>query len=151
MTSKTLSQRNRSNRRKGADVERRLAIYLRGWWPDACRAVRNTHPDPGDIDQTSPSLWWSVKDVADERINAWFEELDVKAADRIGLIVTRRRGYADPARWWCWMRTRDLLDVLDVVPGQFGVTSEDRCRLELQTVVRMLVAALDEQRARAAS
>lgn len=149
MTAPTAAQRGRRNRANGAAYEVKLANYLKAWWPDACRAVRSTHPDPGDIDNTSPSLWWSMKNVDAEQLNAWFAEMDDKASDRIGLLVVRRRGYADPGRWWCWMRTRDVFDALDVTASAFGVEPDDRCRLELHAVVRLLVSALNLQAATA--
>jgi hypothetical protein len=136
------SDRGRRNRANGATCERRVASYLRVWWPDACRAVRNTHPDPGDIDNTSPSLWWSVKDCKAELIGAWFAEMDVKAAGRIGLLVVRRNGYADPARWWCWMRLSDLCDSLGVDGPEFHVQHADRVRMELGVAAALVHASL---------
>jgi hypothetical protein len=108
---KTPAQRGRRNRANGAAYEVKTANYLRTWWPDACRAVRNTTPDPGDVDGTSPSLWWSVKNCERELINPWFEEMRVKAAGRIGLLVVRRRGYADPGGWSCWLTLGDFCEI----------------------------------------
>lgn len=134
------SHRGRRNRANGADCERKVARYLQTWWPDACRAVRNTDPDPGDVDCTSPSLWWSVKNCAVERYPAWFAEMQAKAGDRIGLLVVRRRGYASPERWWCWIRMDDLAALVDGGLGEVPGTSDAYVCVELGALVPLLVA-----------
>lgn len=131
------SVRGRSNRARGAAAERRVAAYLRTWWPDANRAVRTTHPDPGDIDGTGPDKWWSVKDCQDERIDAWMAEIAVKAPDRYGLLVIRRRGTADVGRWWCWLTHEHLADLTTVV-YRAHIDSTALVRTELRHVVELL-------------
>ncbi len=135
---KTRSQLGRRNRANGAAYEVKLANYLKTYWPDACRAVRSTTPDPGDVDGTSPSLWWSMKNCEGERIDAWFAEMAEKGAGRIGLLVVRRRGYADPGRWWCWLTVADWLD-LTCAPTDVPVDPQAQIRLELAAVVPLLV------------
>lgn len=135
-----LSRRGRRNRANGHDAERRVARYLRTWWPDACRAVRNTTPDPGDIDATSPGLWWSVKDCQQERMATWLAELDTKAQGRLGLLVVRRRGHAWPAEWWAWLDAGYLVAIAsrrDHTFESFGWP----VRAELRHVVPLLVEA----------
>lgn len=136
------SARGRSNRVKGATGERDVAKWLRPYYPDACRAVRNTDPDPGDIACTSPGLWWSVKNCKVEQINPWMAEMDVKAVGRIGLLIVKRAGCADPGRWWCWMLLGHLLGLRENVPGWAPDSPlNDAVRLELRTVMPLLVAA----------
>lgn len=133
---RTPSQRGRRNRANGAAYEVKLANYLKAFWPDACRAVRNTIPDPGDIDGTSPSLWWSMKNCADERYPLWFAEMTQKATGRIGLLVVRRRGYADPGRWWCWLTLEDFLEIAETsIAGSFGADGAAQVRMELGAVI----------------
>lgn len=137
----TASQRGRRNRANGAAYEVKTANYLKAWWPDACRAVRSSHPDPGDVDNTSPSFWWSVKNCQVEQYNAWFREMDDKAAGRIALLVVRRRGYADPGRWWCWLTLHDLTVLLGSAPPlAFEADDDARVCVELATVVPLLRA-----------
>ncbi len=137
---RTASQIGRRNRANGAAAERQVARYLTTWWPDACRAVRNTTPDPGDVDCTSPSLWWSVKNCEQERLAAWMDELVAKQQGRIGLLVVRRRGVADPGRWWCWLTLRDLgvlLDASATLPVEAWFAP---VRMELRDVIPLLLA-----------
>jgi hypothetical protein len=152
MTPATATNRGRSNRRKGHDSERGLARWLRGnGFSGAERAVRAGYratdghigADPGDITGT-PGLVWSVKDCATERIPAWFDELEhmrhTAAAD-IGLLVVKRRGYADPGRWWCWMWLGDvaalLVDPRGSVPRDVAWTLAP-ARMELADVICLL-------------
>lgn len=133
------STRGRRNRANGANTERRVATYLRTWWPDACRAVRNTQPDPGDIAGTAPDLWWSVKDCQVERISTWLDEVAVKAPPAVGLLVVRRRGHADPGAWWCWLHLSDLAYLLKR-PGHVDCATSP-VRMELGDVIDLCQAA----------
>lgn len=137
---RTASHIGRRNRANGAAAERQVARYLTAWWKDACRAVRNTTPDPGDVDCTSPSLWWSVKNCEQERLTAWMEELIAKRQGRIGLLVVRRRGHASPGRWWCWLTFRDLGVLLDASATVQAAAPRAPVRMELRDVVPLLVA-----------
>jgi hypothetical protein len=135
------STRGRRNRANGAAYERRVANYVKPWWPDAVRAVRNTTPDPGDVDGTNAGLWWSVKNCQTEQMSAWQAEVDAKAGGRIGLLVVRRRGYADPGRWWCWLHLGDLAELIGRGPADDLAERGAWVRLELAAVVGLLVAA----------
>jgi hypothetical protein len=145
------SARGRSNRVKGATAERDLAKWLRPWYPDARRAVFNgwtsngmSAADPGDIDGTSPDIWWSVKDCQQQQVDKWMSEMSIKAAGRIGLLVSKRRGRASPGSWWCWLRLSDLW--LLTLPEDWKEAaappngSAPVC-MELQHVMPLLVAA----------
>lgn len=133
------STRGRANRLKGAKAERDVAIWLRPWYPDACRAIRNTYPDPGDLDCTSPGVFWSVKDCKIEQINAWMEELDHKADGRIGLLVVKRRGHASPGEWWCYLALEHLSSLLGGVDSEHLAYQGAPVRMELRYVMPLLV------------
>lgn len=112
------------SRSKGAQAERDLVKYLRTvGFGGAERAVRTGYrtvsrvaADPGDVTGT-PGIIWSCKDVATTKANkpsvfeGWLAELDTMDgfSSDVRLLVHKRFGYADPARWWCWMRLRTLL------------------------------------------
>lgn len=140
------SARGRMSRRKGATGEQQVARWLRPFYPDACRAVRNTYPDPGDIDCTSPGLFWSVKNTQAEQINPWLAELGEKCGGRIGLLVVKRKGHASPGEWWCWLRAADLRSLMvgsdlgEFVLPELQVGSAP-VRMELQHVLPLLVGA----------
>lgn len=140
MTAVDASTRGRRNRVNGAFAEREVARWLRPWWPDACRAVRSTYPDPGDIDCTSPGLWWSVKNVQQERMSAWLAEMAEKKLNRIGLLVVRRRGCADPGRWWLWVTFHDFTELMGAAPpGAYAADDTAPIRVELRHVMPLLV------------
>lgn len=145
MSAVDASTRGRRNRVNGATAEAKVARWLRPWWPDACRAIRATSPDPGDIDCTSPGLWWSVKNRQQERTAAWMAELSSKAgipgAGRVGLLVVRRHGHASPGEWWCWLRVGDLVHLTADVSSLDAERDESPVRMELRHVMPLLVQA----------
>lgn len=117
---RTPSQRGSSNRRKGHTAERDVARWLRVvGYPDAERAVVTggtitgldggivrLRADPGDV--AGVPFIVSVKDCAAEQVDKWMAELDAMRhlngnLSAARLLVHKRRGKADPARWWCWM------------------------------------------------
>jgi len=149
-TAKTRSQLGRANRRKGAVAERDLVKYLRRvGFPGAERAVPTGYrtatrvaADPGDITGTL-GVVWSVKDVATEQIAKWFAELDAMDG-RLGdvrLLVHKRRGHADPGRWWCWLRVGTLVRLLDENLRPDGLGDAVPMRMELGDVIPLLRAA----------
>lgn len=120
---KTPRQRGRANRNRGHQAERDVSRWLRAnGYPHAERAVRagfraadRAAPDPGDITGT-PGILWSVKDCAVEQTAKWFDELDDMSDNaHIGgcltFLVHKRRGHADPGRWWCWQWQSQYLDL----------------------------------------
>lgn len=142
------ARRGRSNRNRGAAAERSVAKWLRAnGFPGAERAVRAAYvgsdrviPDPGDLTGT-PGLVWQVKDCQIERIGLWLTETEQQrgAVDAdYGVLVVRRRGYADPGQWWCWLPLDALLRMgLGGLPTSWSLDSEP-VRLELRAVARML-------------
>lgn len=142
MTAPDASTRGRRNRSNGATAEREVARWLRPWWPDACRAIRATFPDPGDLDCTSPGLWWSVKNVQVEQINPWMAELLEKRGNRIGLLIVRRRGHSDPGKWWAWLTFHDLTELIGAAPpGAYQADDDAPLRMELRHLMPLLVHA----------
>lgn len=134
------SARGRSNRRRGADAERRVAAWLSTHgWPAAVRAVRNTDPDPGDIAETHPALWWSIKDCQVEHVDTWLAEADAKSGSGLAVLVIRRRGHADPADWWAWCRLYWLAALLGAYAPY--LQRADPVRLRLDTLTALLAAA----------
>lgn len=161
------AQRGRANRDRGHRAERDVVRWLRdNGFPSAERAVRTGYrtasrvaADPGDITGTGPVLW-SVKDCARERIDAWMDELDAMSDDSqyggvsVPLLVVKRRGHADPGRWWCWLwqgqyldlyRTwlvrSNLTDPYDNLPLWTPTGTEYPLRMELGHVMPLLLAA----------
>lgn len=155
---KTPSQRGAANRRRGHQAERDLAKWLRAnGFPHAERAVRTgwatkdrASADPGDITGT-PGIVWSVKDVAAENITGWMTELDAMvtgAKADLGLLVHKRRGHADPGRWWCWGEFGDLFILCVAMPyggmpcvGELDAAYHFPTRMELRHVAVLLRAA----------
>lgn len=150
-TTRTASQLGSANRRRGHQAERDLARWLRSHgWPHAERAVRTgyraanrTSADPGDI-TGCPGLVISVKDCAVERIDTWMTEMDAMSASPrdLLLLVQRRRGHADPGRWWCWLRSRTLATILGAPSAGWSDSLRlGALRMELGHVVPLLHAA----------
>jgi hypothetical protein len=145
VTTVDLSARGRANRRKGHTAERDLARWLReNGFPHAERAVRTgfrtadrVTADPGDI-AGIPGVVWSVKDCATERIGPWLAELDAMDGGDYRLLVVKRRGCADPGRWWVYIEANAL-------PGlRWGCGSAALSfpvRAELAPVVALLAQA----------
>jgi hypothetical protein len=149
LTTATASQRGTTNRRRGHQAERDLARWLRSHgYPHAERAVRTgfrasdrVSADPGDIDGI-PGIVISVKDCAAEQTVKWLAELAVMQAGARavhGLLVHKRRGHADPGRWWCWLLLDDVVRL--ATDGHAVATfaaGEHPVRMELGHAVRLL-------------
>lgn len=125
MTTRTASQRGTWSNAKGAKFERRLAVALKPWFPDARRSRDNgfrssnsSSPDTGDVDLGTAEFFVSAKDNADGdtdsacTVGAWFAECQAKAAalGRSGVLIQKRRGYADPLDAWAWVTVTDLVE-----------------------------------------
>lgn len=124
METTTRQALGRSNRRRGHDAERAQARWLRRWWPEAKRKPDNgwqapdgsSFTDCGDIANT-PGVVWQVKAVARmsdgdlEQTMIDAEEQAVAASADYAIVVQRRQGKSDPARWWAWLRIGDLVSL----------------------------------------
>jgi hypothetical protein len=135
------STRGRRNRVKGASCERDVAKWLKPWFPEACRAIRSTYPDPGDIALTAPGLFWSVKNCQVEQVDSWMAELEEKRHGALGLLVVRRKGHASPGEWWCWLRLWELLELAGADGWEPALDLQALVRMELRDVMPLLVAA----------
>lgn len=144
MTDPEASKRSKGNVRRGKTAEQAVARYLREWWPNAVRAVRTASSaaaDPGDIAGV-PGVILSVKDCATAAWPRWWGEVDdMLAADpaALGVIVEKRRGWADPADWWVHLRLTDLVDL--ATGAETGPPGTERARITLATFARLLVDA----------
>lgn len=136
-----------TNRRRGITAERHLVTWLRqNGWPDAERSVvtgykTNTRqrPDGGDITGT-PGIVWSLKDHAVERIAAWWTELEsMQGGPTVRLLVVKRRGTADPGKWWCWLTLAELVDLFPTLdPLSDQITMHGLVRAQLNVVAALL-------------
>lgn len=118
----TASQRGKANTAKGKRTERDLVTWLRAHgWPGAERTIRTGHrvpgrvsADRGDVDGT-PLLAWQVKDVAEReiwQIPNWLAATGCQRAAAgadLGILVVKRRGHADPGRWWAWLTLDEVI------------------------------------------
>ena len=147
---KTRSQLGKMSRNKGAKAERAVVAYLHAaGFGGAERAVRTgyrtstrTAADPGDITGT-PGIVWSIKDSPTERLGAWLDELDAMAAlpGDVRLLVHKRAGKAEPARWWCWMRLTTLAWLAGAGQTMLVRPGSEPARMELGHVIPLLRAA----------
>lgn len=145
------SRRGRASGERGKRAERDLVSWLRGnGFPGAERTVRTGHragnrvrADEGDVTGTGPIVW-SVKDCQVERLAVWRDELlAMGGPEDLRILVHKRRGHADPGRWWAWADAGALADVLNgrlapryAVPG--WSPWEHPVRLELAHLVEAL-------------
>jgi hypothetical protein len=145
------SERGKSNRRKGLDAERAVARYLRTvGFPQAERAVRTGFnaggrkvADPGDI-AGIPGVVIQVKNTAREDIAGWMEEVaeqSFKSDAAMGILVQRRSGKSDPARWWAWLMVSELMDLPRSSGEYMGASATRPVRMELGHLVPLLIAA----------
>lgn len=153
MTTPDASTRGRANRRRGATCERDLARWLRGnGFPHAERAVRTGYrttdrvgADYGDIIGIV-GVVIQVTDRADldqdavlaRRLAETEAQRQAAGAD-LGLLVQKRRGCADPGRWWVWIDGGELSDIAwqEHLNPKFGWP----VRCELRHLVPLLVRA----------
>lgn len=128
-TTKTASERGRSNRRRGQEAQRAVARYLRTvGFPgaDSAPRVRYRRTDNGDqhdpFDITGiPGLVISVKNDASNAISKWLGEVELGCNNLGGdfaLLVVRRKGKAQPAQWWAWYSLPALNRLLTGVGGR---------------------------------
>ncbi len=137
------------SRAKGATAEQRLASFLRDQgepWQDARRAVSagwsnggTAQPDRGDLTGV-PGLCFQVKNTQRAMVDKFLidtwratQAQAVAAGHLVPLLVEKRAGAADPARWWLWMSAADYVAV--VVGRRCFVAAPHLVRVELGDVV----------------
>lgn len=162
---RTRSEIGRSAVALGKETERRLVRdALKPYWPDdpddpveGCGAHRSRDngsaytPDTGDIAGTDPRLFWSVKAVRDTYpalYTEWMIEMREKAGpSRIGVLVERRWGSADPRSWWAWLWADDHYRLMTRIAddGWRAPVPEQahnwRVRLQVCELLELLAAA----------
>ena len=90
-----------ANRRRGADAERAVVAWLRdNGYKDARRYLAGDGRQPGDIDGV-PGLCIEVKDVAASSWPTWCRQAEAEAGGRAWVVVRRKRGTPDVAKWPC--------------------------------------------------
>ena len=125
MADRSRAEIGKANSRRGKQVERDVVKWLRvNGFPHAERAVRTGYsngdaygPDLGDITGT-PGLVWQVTDRADIDQDAVLatrladtERQRAEANANFGLLVVKRRGVADPGRWWVHVGGWTFVDI----------------------------------------
>lgn len=139
-----------NSRSKGIRGEQDLARYLRAQghpFEDAQRRVHagwsNAHTDSqdrGDL-QDTPGLCFQVKNQERPLIGAQLESVwrDVRDQARPGelpIIVEKRTGQSDPARWYAWLSASDYIAV--VVGQRCFVSAPHLVRVELGDIIDAL-------------
>jgi hypothetical protein len=116
-----LSRNHRSAKTAGTRAERAVADYLAARLndPRIDRAPRHGALDRGDIAGVTAHgqpLVLEVKDTSRLELASWIGEAhrEARNADALtGVIVSKRRGTTDPARWWVHMTLDDLAALID--------------------------------------
>lgn len=115
-----MSRSRASAKAAGTRTERHLADYLAGALDDdrIDRRARHGAKDRGDIAGLrthGQRLVIEVKDCARVALPDWTAQAALEADhdDALtGVVVAKRRGTADPGRWWVHMTVDDLLALL---------------------------------------
>lgn len=110
----------------GTRAETAVVRWLKvNGFPDAERRALRGQYDAGDVTGIGPlciqiKAGDAAQDPSDATVRKWLEETDVQrcnAGAALGVLVLRRRGHADPGRWWAWVYGDRLAVILtDDVP-----------------------------------
>lgn len=152
---RTRQQIGKANAAKGKTAEQATArLFRENGFPACERTVRTGYRtadrvsrDAGDL-HPEPRIVVQVKNTAREDPAGWLHEAAeqaITAVADLGIVVHRRTGKADPARWWAWVHTNDLvwlhahaLGLGDLAPL---LESNVPVRLELGDLLPLLRAA----------
>ena len=104
----------------GARTERMVADYLAAALDDdrIDRRVKTGAKDKGDIGGLrvhGQRLVLEVKDCAKQELPKWVSEAHTEAGNDdalVGVVVAKRRGTADPGRYWVHCTLDDLLALI---------------------------------------
>jgi hypothetical protein len=115
-----VTRSRRSARTAGTRSERAVADYLAAQLDDdrIDRRVKTGARDRGDISGVrahGQRVVLEVKDCTVGRLPEWTAEAHAEAGHDdalLGLVIAKRRGAADPGRWWVHMTVDDLLALL---------------------------------------
>lgn len=110
-----MSRTRASARAAGARFERQIADWLAEHLDDRIdRRVKTGAKDRGDIGgirHRGERVVLELKDTARPDLPGWIREAHLEARNddaRIGVVVHKRRGTADPAQQWVAMTVADL-------------------------------------------
>lgn len=110
-----MSRTRASARAAGARFERQIADWLAEHLDDRIdRRVKTGSKDRGDIGgirHRGERVVLELKDTARLDLPGWIREAHLEARNddaRIGVVVHKRRGTADPAQQWVAMTVADL-------------------------------------------
>lgn len=110
-----MSRTRASARAAGARFERQIADWLAEHLDDRIdRRVKHGSKDRGDIGgirHRGERVVLELKDTARLDLPGWIREAHLEAQNddaRIGVVVHKRRGTADPAQQWVAMTVADL-------------------------------------------
>lgn len=109
-----------SARTAGTRTERAVADYLAAAMADdrIDRRAKTGAKDRGDISGIrvhGQRVVVEVKDCATVALPGWIAQAHTEAGNDdalVGVVVAKRRGTADPGRWWVHMTVDDLLALL---------------------------------------
>ncbi len=115
-----MTRNRKSAKAAGARTERAVADYLAQQLEDdrIDRRVKTGSKDRGDIGGLrvhGQRLVLEVKDCARTDLAGWIAEAHLEAGNDdalLGLVVAKRRGTADPGRWYVHGTVDDLLALL---------------------------------------
>lgn len=102
-----------ASRRRGNAAELAVARALRaaGWSAVTSRAAQGVQGGEDLLTDTPCS--WEVKDRARIELGPWLDQAIGNAGGRPAVVVAKRRGKGDPARWFAVMELADLLRLLE--------------------------------------
>jgi hypothetical protein len=115
-----MTRSHRSAKAAGSRFERQIADALAAALEDdrIDRRVKKGTKDRGDIAGVrlhSQRVVIECKDTSSMRLPEWTREAQLEAGNDdalVGLVVSKRRGVADPLRQWVHMELRDLISIL---------------------------------------
>ncbi|AHH22129.1 hypothetical protein NONO_c73730 [Nocardia nova SH22a] len=119
-----MSRTRASAKKAGAAFERSIADALAEALDDdrIDRRVRNGAKDRGDIAGVrahGQRVVIETKDCARQDLPGWIREAHQEAANDgalVGVVVSKRRGVADPMSQWVHMELRDLVALITGQP-----------------------------------
>jgi hypothetical protein len=126
-----VARNRRSARAAGTRTERTVADYLAQALDDdrIDRRVKTGAKDRGDIGGLrihGQRLVAEVKDCATTNLPGWTAEAHIEAGNDdalVGVVIAKRRGTADPGRYWVHMTVDDLLAL--ITGAQHGHRAQD--------------------------
>ena len=101
-------------RAKGTAFETSIVRYLQQWWPYAERRALHGGADQGDITGT-PGIVWECKNHNTLKLSEWLRETETErenARAKVGVLIAKRRGVADPGEQYAVVPLRVMAQLL---------------------------------------